>query len=292
MEPPLKAKEVDNPFEDYDDKSSSYAPSLMAVRGLKSKTGKDLKGLEFPLGKHSREVSPETAITRNTREDYRSIKHCIRTIFQNEGLKSFWKGSGIGLLRFYPNESINLQARKLARQHLPSHFASNICAAVAGGWAACLTLYPFDILRMTLSNTIEKDYSVLKTFKSTLKLHGARYFYKGIGSSLLTSAVFRGTFNGLYDTLKELTSTLEGKVGCAYISAVSAGAICYPLDSLRRRRIVRNCSKNVALFAREIVQTEGFKGFYKGARLILPQSVVGAVILLLFDAGSPLPATN
>jgi hypothetical protein len=49
-------------------------------------------------------------------------------------------------------------------------------------------------------------------------------------------------------------------------------------------------------FAQRVFQREGVKGFYKGAKLILPQSVTGAVILMLFDtAGIPLfesPASN
>ena len=42
-------------------------------------------------------------------------------------------------------------------------------------------------------------------------------------------------------------------------------------------------------FAKGIFRREGIKGFYKGAKLILPQSLTGAVILLLFDSnGIPL----
>lgn len=109
------------------------------------------------------------------------------------------------------------------------------------------------------------------------------------------TAVFRGSFNGIYDTAKWKTKSVEERTLVAYMSAVIAGGICYPLDLVRRRRIVSNERGRVWAFCREILAKEGVKGFYKGAKLILPQSLTGAAILLLFDtSGLPIftPSAN
>jgi solute carrier family 25 (adenine nucleotide translocator) protein 4/5/6/31 len=93
---------------------------------------------------------------------------------------------------------------------------------------------------MSLSNTTEKHYKIIHTLKTLIKTNGAKYFYKGFLNSLVGTAVFRGTFNGLYDTAKSKATSLETKAMIAYCCAVAAGGICYPLDSIRRRRIIMN----------------------------------------------------
>lgn len=69
----------------------------------------------------------------------------------------------------------------------------------------------------------------------------------------------------------------------AYLSAVLAGGICYPLDLVRRRRIMGSEKVGGLEFCLGIWRKEGLKGFYRGAKLIPAQSLTGAAILLLFD---------
>jgi len=100
---------------------------------------------------------------------------------------------------------------------------------------------------------------------------------------MVGTAIFRGSFNGFYDSSKSKAKTLQFKALIAYTCAVVAGGICYPLDSIRRRRIIINSNDNIFSFADKIWKREGLKGFYKGSKLILAQSFAGAVILILFD---------
>ena len=100
---------------------------------------------------------------------------------------------------------------------------------------------------------------------------------------MLGTAVFRGSFNGIYDSAKHSAKSLNEKAFIAYICAAIAGGICYPIDSIRRRRILINSNENFLSFGAKIWQKEGVKGFYKGSHLIPLQSLAGAVILLIFD---------
>jgi hypothetical protein len=84
--------------------------------------------------------------------------------------------------------------------------------------------------------------------KNTIRRNGIKYFYKGFTTALTATAIFRGIFNGMYDTIKMDKEGME-KGFAAYISAVTAGFICYPLDSIRRRRIIINSHKNNMNFA-------------------------------------------
>lgn len=142
---------------------------------------------------------------------------------------------------------------------------------------------------MSISNSTEKSTKITTLLRGIIRNHGAKYFFKGYLNSLIGTAVFRGSFNGFYDTAKAEAKSLEGRAGIAYLCAVVAGGICYPLDLIRRRRIMGSEDSNVMSFAKGIFRREGVKGFYKGAKLILPQSLTGAAILLLFDTnGLPL----
>ena len=45
--------------------------------------------------------------------------------------------------------------------------------------------------------------------KNLLKNHGARYFYKGFLNSMIGTAVFRGSFNGIYDSAKHQAKSVD-----------------------------------------------------------------------------------
>jgi solute carrier family 25 (adenine nucleotide translocator) protein 4/5/6/31 len=216
-------------------------------------------------------------------ENYRSIRHCIASISKIEGIRSLWKGNGIGIARFFPNETINLKTRQFLQKRLPNKFETNVLSAMLSGWTASSILYPFDILRLSLSNSTEKEIRIWTVMKNILRNHGARYFFKGYLNSLLGTAIFRGSFHGIYDTVKSEATSLERRAAIAYLCAIVAGGICYPLDIIRRRRIMVNGNHSLLQFSKGIFRKEGIRGFYKGAKLILPQSLTGAIILLLFD---------
>ena len=223
------------------------------------------------------------------KENYHSVRHCITSISKVEGVRSLWKGNTIGIARFFPNESINLKTRQALQKKMPGTFKMNVMIAILSGWTASSILYPFDILRMAMSNSTEKSTKITSLLKSIIRNHGVKYFFKGYLNSLVGTAVFRGSFNGFYDTAKAEARSMEERAGIAYLCSVLAGGICYPLDLIRRRRIMGSEEGNVMSFAKGIFRREGVKGFYKGAKLILPQSLTGAVILLLFDSnGLPL----
>lgn len=206
-------------------------------------------------------------------------------------MRSLWKGNAIGIARFFPNESINLKSRQFLQRNSPltDGFTRNVMVAVLSGWTASSLLYPFDTLRLALASSTEKKPKIASILKNLIRTQGPGYFFRGYLNSLMGTAIFRGSFNGIYDTAKSKTRSVEERTLVAYLSAVVAGGVCYPLDLVRRRRIVGNERGGVVEFSRSILQKEGVRGFYRGAKLILPQSLTGAAILLLFDtAGLPI----
>ena len=155
-------------------------------------------------------------------------------------MRSFWKGNTIGILRFFPNEAINSKTRSTLRKQSSDSVAANLAIAVMAGWTATSILYPVDILRQSLSTSTDKSSNVIATFRGLVRNHGLRYFYKGYLNSLLGTAVFRGSFNGSFDCAKSKARNLGEKTTIAYLCAVIAGSICYPIDIINKRRILIN----------------------------------------------------
>lgn len=135
---------------------------------------------------------------------------------------------------------------------MPNSFGFNIVKSIIAGWTASSLLYPFDIMRISLSNSTEKSTKIYATIKSIIQKNGPKYFYKGFLNSMVGTALFRGSFNGIYDTTKSYAKSLQIKALTAYTSAVIAGTICYPLDILRKRRIMLNNNEDILTFGGRI----------------------------------------
>lgn len=117
----------------------------------------------------------------------------------------------MGIARFFPNETINFKTRQYLHQNSPllDGPSKNITAAVLSGWTASSILYPFDTLRLALTNSTEKKPNLPNIFKNILRTQGAKYFFRGYLNSLMGTAIFRGSFNGIYDTLKTRTKSTQ-----------------------------------------------------------------------------------
>ena len=87
-----------------------------------------------------------------------------------------------------------------------------------------------------------------------IKKNGLKYFYKGYFNSLFGIAVFRGSFNGIYDSIKYNADSINLKALYAYLSTVAAGFISYPFDIIRKRRIILNNNENIWTFSKNILK--------------------------------------
>jgi hypothetical protein len=57
------------------------------------------------------QTSYELFKTGKVTQNISTITECVTSMAEKEGLRSFWKGNTVGILRFFPNEFINYKAR-------------------------------------------------------------------------------------------------------------------------------------------------------------------------------------
>ena len=192
-------------------------------------------------------------------------------------------------------------------QRLRKSMSSFISGGLAGGTATTL-LYPIEFLRtrlaMDLGRSVEhrKYRSMSDCIAKTFQADGIRGLYQGYGIALAGSVLYRLLFLGGYDAVKsewqhrksrmdEPDATWTERFILAQTVALTAGIICYPIDSVRRRLMMQaGKPRNQRLYLgsmqcfRRVWVEEGLRGFYLGIGPNMIRSIGGALMLVAYDA--------
>ena len=91
-------------------------------------------------------------------------------------------------------------------------------------------------MRQQLSNRVDnRGITIGQQLAKTVKKNGLRGIYKGAHIFLIGLLFFRGTYFGIYDSLKVQTDDVLVRWSYAYLSMFSAIMVVYPVDTVRRR---------------------------------------------------------
>merc|ERR1711988_589419 len=134
----------------------------------------------------------------------------------------------------------------------------------------------------------------------TKTISGGGFFsmYNGFGVSVVGIVAYRGPYFGIYDTLKEKNPFkkekgivgLASKFAIAQFTAIVAGFISYPFDTVRRRlQMQAEKPKDQWLYngtldcAVKIVKDEGVSAMFKGFAANVLRTLGGALVLVGYD---------
>ncbi|CAN1814260.1 Probable mitochondrial adenine nucleotide transporter BTL3 [Linum perenne] len=133
-----------------------------------------------------------------------------RKIFLTQGVKGFWKGNLVNILRTAPFKAINFYAYDTYRQMLlrwtgneeATNFERFVAGAAAGVTASLLCL-PLDTIRTKMvAPGGDALGGVIGTFRHMVQSEGFLSLYKGLVPSLASMAPAGAVFYGVYDILK------------------------------------------------------------------------------------------
>ncbi|KDP46824.1 hypothetical protein JCGZ_24033 [Jatropha curcas] len=154
------------------------------------------------------------------RGEQKNLLELIKKIKAAEGLKGFWKGNFVNILRTAPFKSINFYAYDTYRNQLlkwsgneeTTNFERFIAGAAAGITASLLCL-PMDTIRTKMvAPGGEALGGVIGAFRHMIQTEGFFSLYKGLVPSLVSMAPSGAVFYGVYDILKSAyLHTPEGK---------------------------------------------------------------------------------
>ena len=188
---------------------------------------------------------------------YEGIMDCLRRLYKENGLASYFKGNATNALRFFLTQALNFSFRDLFRSLLSEKsgkkkenlsFTSNLLSGGAAGASTQLVVYPLDYARTRLANQVQKNRSfhfngltdcLIKTYKSD----GLLGLYRGFTVSCMCMVIYRGLNFGIYDSLrpylpKEKEENMLLTFGLGYVATIISGACSYPLDTVRRRMMM------------------------------------------------------
>jgi solute carrier family 25 (adenine nucleotide translocator) protein 4/5/6/31 len=212
-----------------------------------------------------------------------------------------------------------------------SQFGYSLLSGGLAGATSTTFLYPIQFLRTRLAMDVGTDNKYNKSTQqrqrhrlypggmrdviwATWKSDGIRGMFQGYGIALVGIFVYRALHLGGYDALKnELLHykqqqeriqqsslsipssspnlTWSERLVLAQLVSLTAGTLCYPIDSVRRRLMMQAGTPveqrlyRHALHCFAVVwKQEGMRGFYLGLAPNLVRSLGAALLLVAYDA--------
>lgn len=166
------------------------------------------------------------------------------------GIRSFWRGNGINVMKIAPESAIKFaayeQVKRLIRQNETrqmSIYERFVAGACAGGFSQTI-IYPFEVLKTRLA--LRKTGQYHGIFDATCKIYkteGVRSFYRGYIPNILGIIPYAGIDLAVYETLKKKYLSHNNTeqpsfwllLGCGSVSSTLGQVCSYPLALVRTR---------------------------------------------------------
>ncbi|KAJ9166593.1 hypothetical protein P3X46_021319 [Hevea brasiliensis] len=247
------------------------------------------------------------------RGEQKHIFDLIKTIATTQGLKGFWKGNLVNVLRTAPFKAVNFCAYDTYRKQLlrlsgneeTTNFERFIAGAAAGITATILCI-PLDTIRTKIAAPGgEALGGVIGAFHHMIRTEGFFSLYKGLVPSIISMAPSGAVFYGVYDILKsaylhspEGRKRIESQLGqelnaldqlelgpirtllYGAVAGACAEAATYPFEVVRRQLQLQVRSTKMSALATcvKIVEQGGIPALYSGLIPSLLQVLPSAAI--------------
>lgn len=240
----------------------------------------------------------------------RGIISSLKSIIQEKGIRTLWRGNLSNLLRYFPLQAINFSVKEQIDNIINSKFIKNpnlikkkpyefllrklTCGGLTGA-IGLLCVYPLDFTRTRLGIDVHKEFNgIFDCLKKIIQKEGLKGVYRGFGISIFGIIIYRSFYFGLYDFGKKFflneNSSLFQKFLIAQSVSIISENISYPIDTIRRRLMVESGKnehekKFKSLFecVKFIHKENGYKGFYKGLSANILRSLSSSLVLVLYD---------
>uniref|UniRef100_A0A914ID80 ADP/ATP translocase n=1 Tax=Globodera rostochiensis TaxID=31243 RepID=A0A914ID80_GLORO len=241
---------------------------------------------------------------------YKGIIDVLVRVPKEQGFLSLWRGNLANVIRYFPTQALNFAFKDTYKRIFTegldknkqfwTFFAMNLAAGGAAGATPLTFVYPLDFARTRLAVDVGKAGSrefnglahcIAKIFKSD----GPIGLYRGFFVSVQGTFIYRAAYFGCFDTAKMIFAP-DGKQmnffltwAIAQVVTVSAGVLCYPWDTVRRRMMMQSGRKDIMYkntldCAIKIIKNEGLiKGMFKGALSNVFRGTGGALVLAFYD---------
>ncbi|VDK49914.1 unnamed protein product, partial [Cylicostephanus goldi] len=196
----------------------------------------------------------------STRTNRLGVMSSLRLLHAEGGVKSFWRGNGINVIKIAPESAIKFmaydQCKRLIQRFKGNDELSIIERFLAGSSAGAISqtvIYPMEVLktRLALRKTGQLDNGLFHFAQKMYKKEGALCFYKGYVPNLLGIIPYAGIDLAIYETLKKLyvrrhnggaEPGVLALLACGTCSSTCGQLASYPLALVRTRLQARAIS--------------------------------------------------
>ncbi|KFK36750.1 mitochondrial substrate carrier family protein [Arabis alpina] len=212
------------------------------------------------------------------------IREAVKTIWKQGGVRAFFRGNGLNIVKVAPESAIKFYAYELFKNAIGENMGEDkadigtTARLFAGGMAGAVaqaSIYPLDLVKTRLQTCTSQAGVVvprLGTLTKDILVHeGPRAFYKGLFPSLLGIIPYAGIDLAAYEKLKDLSRTyiLQDagplvQLGCGTISGALGATCVYPLQVVRTRMQAERTRTSMSGVFRRTISEEGYKALYKG----------------------------
>jgi solute carrier family 25 (adenine nucleotide translocator) protein 4/5/6/31 len=242
---------------------------------------------------------------------YTGIVNCFTRVASEQGFAAFWRGNTVNVIRYFPTQAFNFAFKDTIKGLFPKYnskkefwkfFATNMASGGLAGAGSLTIVYPLDYARTRLASDVGSgtpQFSGLgDCIAKTIQQGGFFSMYAGFGVSVVGIVAYRGPYFGVFDTLKDINpwKKAEGPLrmlsvfAIAQTTAIIAGFISYPFDTVRRRlQMQAEKPKEKWLYngtldcAVKIVKNEGMGAMFKGFAANVLRTLGGALVLVGYD---------
>jgi len=242
---------------------------------------------------------------------YTGIVNCFTRVSAEQGFSAFWRGNTVNVIRYFPTQAFNFAFKDTIKALFPKYnsktefwkfFAANMASGGLAGAGSLTIVYPLDYARTRLASDVGSGNpqfeGLADCLMKTMKTGGFFSMYAGFGVSVVGIVAYRGPYFGVFDTLKEINPWkkdkgiigLVSKFAIAQATAIIAGFISYPFDTVRRRlQMQAEKPKEQWLYsgtldcAVKIVKDEGMGAMFKGFAANVLRTLGGALVLVGYD---------
>jgi len=242
---------------------------------------------------------------------YTGIGNCFTRVYQEQGLKAFWRGNFVNVLRYFPTQAFNFAFKDTIKAMFPKYssktdfgmfFLVNMASGGLAGAGSLCIVYPLDYARTRLASDVGSGKAqftglgdcLAKTAKGPSGVMG---LYNGFGVSVAGIIPYRGVYFGMFDSLMGINPYrkekgivgLLSKFTIAQATAITAGYASYPFDTVRRRlQMQSELPKDQWLYKGttdcffKVMREEGTAALFKGAGANALRTVGSALVLVLY----------
>lgn len=243
-------------------------------------------------------VMQTQSLVNGHQAQYRGPVDALIRIPREQGVLSLWRGNTPNVLRIVPTYALRFtlfsEFQKVAawgHGDKPLNLGRQMLAGALSGFTTVLVTHPLDLIRTRFSADLSKwdgrpdlaakapARTMWQAFRVLVRQEGIVGIYRGLPVSAVEItpyvAISLGGYNYLVSQIPSERTNSSSKFLVGWLSGLAASLVCYPLDTLKRRRMLDGTSgfmasglpqkrAGVIPYFLGVLRREGVGVFYRG----------------------------